>query len=139
MEQMRPVNRFCRMAGPLAGARLGGYARGMAVDTRFAVYGTLAPGRPNHHQLAGIDGRWCDGTVRGRLVAKGWGAQQGYPALILDPAGDPIAVQLFTAPDLPAHWPRLDAFEGEEYRRVVAEVTVGDAVVGAWIYVWGGE
>ena len=110
----------------------------MTVDTSIAVYGTLAPGQPNHQQLADLRGQWQTGTVRGRLVSEGWGATLGYPALVLDPAGDTIAVQLFTSPDLPSHWPRLDAFEGTEYRRVVAQVLVGGAGVEAWIYVWVG-
>ncbi len=110
----------------------------MTLDTRLAVYGTLAPGQPNHHELADLSGQWRAGTVRGRFVSEGWGATLGYPALVLDPAGDTIAVQLFTSPDLPTHWPRLDAFEGEEYQRVVAEVLVGEEVVESWIYAWVG-
>ena len=27
-------------------------------DTRLAVYGSLAPGREKHGQLAGLKGRW---------------------------------------------------------------------------------
>ena len=56
-------------------------------DSRLATYGTLAPGRVNHHELAGLKGVWQQGTVRGKLVAAGWGATLGYPALILDPQG----------------------------------------------------
>ena len=54
---------------------------------RLATYGTLAPGRPNHHQLDGLEGRWLKGHVNGMLVEAGWGASLGYPALVLDPAG----------------------------------------------------
>ncbi len=107
----------------------------MTVDTRLAVYGTLAPGQPNHHELDGMGGTWRPGTVKGRLVSEGWAADQGYPALVLDPAGDLIAVQLFTSPDLPAHWQRLDEFEGEEYCRKVTRVDTGNGLIDAWIYV----
>jgi len=105
------------------------------IDTRLAVYGTLAPGKPNHHQLDGLGGDWGDGIVRGRLINKGWAAEGGYPALILDPVAQDIDVQVFSSRDLPAHWARLDAFEGEDYRRVAVDVAIGAASVAAWIYV----
>lgn len=109
-------------------------------DTRLATYGTLAPGRVNHHQLAALPGRWLEGTVTGHLVEAGWGAKLGYPGLVLDLAGvDPaagaVAVHLFESPELPGHWPRLDTFEGEGYRRVVAAVGTDEGPLAAWIYV----
>lgn len=106
-----------------------------AADTRLATYGTLAPGRVNHHRLAGLKGRWRQGTVRGRLVDAGWGAALGYPGLVLDPLGPVVEVHLFESPELPDHWPRLDAFEGTGYRRVVAPVRTADGELAAWIYV----
>ena len=30
---------------------------------RLATYGTLAPSRPNHHQLDGLTGHWSQGHV----------------------------------------------------------------------------
>ena len=30
----------------------------MKADHRLAVYGSLAPGRPNHHHVAALGGRW---------------------------------------------------------------------------------
>ena len=65
-----------------------------AVD-RLATYGSLAPGQSNHHQLDGLDGRWLEGQVYGELINAGWGAGLGYPALILDPDGPAISVQVF--------------------------------------------
>ena len=107
----------------------------MDIDHRLATYGTLAPGRANHHQLAGLTGHWRPGTVTGRLVATGWAADLGYPALLPMADGEPIAVQLFESTDLPAHWDRLDAFEGADYRRTRIDVRLGDISVPAWIYV----
>ena len=104
-------------------------------ETRLAVYGTLAPGRANHHQLAGLRGRWRKGTVRGRRFESGWGAALGYPGLILDEQGDAVEVQLFEAPDLPAHWQRLDEFEGSGYQRVTVAVALADGTLPASIYV----
>ena len=101
---------------------------------RLAVYGSLAPGQSNHHQLAGLRGTWTAGTVRGWLTEFGWGAAQGYPGLRLDPYGPLVAVQVFASDDLPAHWARLDAFEGEQYARVVVEVATADGPVTAQLY-----
>lgn len=109
-----------------------------AADTRLATYGTLAPGRVNEHQLAALEGTWRQGRVTGRLVDAGWGAKLGCPGLILDPAGQAVEVQLFDSPALPDHWPRLDAFEGDGYRRVVTRVRTADGDLDAWIYVIDG-
>ena len=109
--------------------------RNRAADTRLATYGTLAPGRVNGHQLAGLSGQWQQGTVRGRLTDAGWGAALGYPGLVLDPLGSPVDVYLFESADLPEQWPRLDAFEGTGYRRVVTQVRTAEGELDAWIYV----
>lgn len=106
----------------------------MTIDHRLATYGTLAPGRVNHHHLADLAGSWTIGTIRGRLIETGWGAALGYPALVLDGAGEAIEVHLFTSADLPAHWDRLDAFEGAEYRRGEVLVETAEGRVAAWIY-----
>jgi gamma-glutamylcyclotransferase (GGCT)/AIG2-like uncharacterized protein YtfP len=102
---------------------------------RLATYGTLAPGRPNHHQLDGLAGRWMEGYVNGRLVDAGWGAGLGFPALVLDAEGPAVEVQVFESADLPAHWSRLDEFEGPSYQRVITTVRSPDGDVSASIYV----
>ena len=104
-------------------------------NTALAVYGTLAPGKENHGQIAMIAGQWRLGTVRGRLAPKGWGAALGYPGLVLDPAGPTVEVQVFESRDLPAHWERLDEFEGPGYRRVPVTVDLAPAPRIASIYV----
>ena len=109
--------------------------RDESTDSRLAVYGSLGPGRVNHRRLAGLDGRWRKGTVRGRLVGAGWGAAIGFPGLILDPLGAVVEVDLLESADLPSHWARLDAFEGEGYRRVATRVSTPEGEVSAWIYV----
>ena len=101
---------------------------------RLAVYGSLAPGEANHHELAGLRGDWRAGTVRGWLVASGGGSAVGYPGLRPDPEGPVVAVQVFASADLPAHWARLDAFEGDEYERVSVAVDLGGEVVTAHTY-----
>jgi len=108
-------------------------------DSCLATYGTLAPGRINHRELVGLQGSWQQGTVRGRLVAAGWGAKLGYPGLVLDPQGDHVEVCLFESSELPDHWRRLDEFEGPGYRRVVTHVQTANGEVDAWIYVVASE
>ncbi len=103
-------------------------------ETRLATYGTLAPGQINERELAELDGTWISGEVRGRLVDAGWGAALGCPGIVVDPSGEPVAVQVFTSPDLPDHWDRLDAFEGPGYRRVSTPVQTTNGVIQASIY-----
>jgi gamma-glutamylcyclotransferase (GGCT)/AIG2-like uncharacterized protein YtfP len=104
-------------------------------ETRLASYGSLAPGRVNHDQLAGLNGRWLRGTVRGKRVEAGWGASIGFPGLILEASGPALEVHVFESADLPSHWSRLDEFEGPGYRRVVTQVSTPDGDLSAYIYV----
>jgi gamma-glutamylcyclotransferase (GGCT)/AIG2-like uncharacterized protein YtfP len=89
---------------------------------RLAVYGSLAPGKKNHHMMAGMEGTWRKATLRGSLLNRGWGAGQGYLGFAWDGTETPIPAQVFTSRDLPQHWQRLDEFEGAEYRRVLVPV-----------------
>jgi gamma-glutamylcyclotransferase (GGCT)/AIG2-like uncharacterized protein YtfP len=104
-------------------------------EHRLATYGSLAPGRPNHVHVAGLRGRWLDGHVHGRLVEAGWGAALGYFALVLDPDGPAVDVQVLESPDLPEHWPRLDDFEGPGYARVLTTVHTDAGDLAAHLYV----
>lgn len=108
-------------------------------ECRLAVYGTLAPGRSNHHELRGLSGRWVEGTVRGVLFEQGWGAALGYPGLVLDPEGPTVPVHVLDSPDLPRHWGRLDRFEGPGYRRAVTTVRTAGGELPASIYVLAQE
>jgi gamma-glutamylcyclotransferase (GGCT)/AIG2-like uncharacterized protein YtfP len=88
----------------------------------LAVYGTLAPGQPNHHVVAPLGGEWTDGLVEGDLLPEGWGASLGYPGFRPRVGGDAVAVQVLTAPLLATAWPTLDRFEGPEYQRILVPV-----------------
>ncbi len=103
-------------------------------EHRLAVYGTLGPGCPNHHVLADVPGRWLPGTVRGVLQQQGWGSDLGFPGIVLDTAGDEVAVEVLESAELPDHWRRLDAFEGPGYRRATVSVTTDDGIIEASIY-----
>ncbi len=88
----------------------------------LAVYGTLAPGQPNHHVLAPLGGEWTDGLIEGDLIPLGWGAALGYPGFRPRAGGDAVAVKVLTAPSLATAWPDLDRFEGPGYRRILVPI-----------------
>ena len=92
-------------------------------STRLAVYGSLAPGESNHGIIEDLAGTWTAGVVRGDLLRHGWGTQVGFPGMIWDAKStNRINVQVLTSKDLPAHWDRLDDFEGEDYLRILVPV-----------------
>jgi gamma-glutamylcyclotransferase (GGCT)/AIG2-like uncharacterized protein YtfP len=108
-------------------------------ETRLFVYGTLAPGRPNAHELADVHGDWQPGAVRGQLFPSGWGAAAGYPGLVLDERGPVVPGFVLSSPLLSDHWERLDEFEGDGYDRMLATVTFEDgATTRAYLYVLRG-
>ena len=77
------------------------------------------------------------GSVRGELVAEGWGADDGFPGIVLDDDAGIIQVFVFESTELPDHWDRLDDFEGPGYRRQAVEVETDEGRVAAFIYeVW---
>src|SRR5215218_2134489 len=95
----------------------------------LAVYGTLAPGQPNHHVLAPLGGEWTDSMIEGDLIAMGWGAVLGYPGFRPRSGGDIVAVKVLTASSLATAWPALDRFEGPGYWRIL--VPIFDIVLGS--------
>ncbi len=103
---------------------------------RLFTYGSLQPGGPNEHVLAAIGGDWEPAVIRGSLTEAGWGAGLGYPALVLDEGGGDVRGHVFASPHLSANWAYLDEFEGEEYERRVASVTLlSGEQVQAQVYV----
>jgi gamma-glutamylcyclotransferase (GGCT)/AIG2-like uncharacterized protein YtfP len=105
------------------------------VATPLFVYGTLRAGERNAGELDRIPGGTRRvASTRGTLVTRGQGGPYTYPAITLDPAAPVVPGELFTAPTLEEHWERLDAFEGEEYRRVLTDVEVEGGPVRAWVY-----
>jgi gamma-glutamylcyclotransferase (GGCT)/AIG2-like uncharacterized protein YtfP len=110
------------------------------VKQRLFVYGTLAPGRPNEHVLEKIEGHWEKASVNGRLYAVGWGADYGYPALVLDEKADPVDGMIFASAELGDYWSELDEFEGDGYERVVTAAILADgSLVDAFVYILNKE
>ena len=100
---------------------------------KLFIYGSLAPGRSNEHVLAGIEGVWEPASIRGRLHVDGW---RGYPGIDLDPEGEEVEGLLFSSSKLQDNWQRLDLFEAQSYKRVLAESkTAGGLPVTAFVYV----
>jgi gamma-glutamylcyclotransferase (GGCT)/AIG2-like uncharacterized protein YtfP len=74
--------------------------------------------------------------VKGHLEQRGWGAEMGYPGLVLDEAGKEIKGFIFSSEHLNEHWDALDEFEGEQYKRVLTEVCLDDgSSIEAHIYI----
>jgi gamma-glutamylcyclotransferase (GGCT)/AIG2-like uncharacterized protein YtfP len=95
---------------------------------RLFVYGTLAPGRSNHHILKGVAGSWQQATLKGTLFQQGWGAAMGYPGIIPSEDGDEIEGFVFSSKYLDEHWPRVDEFEGAGYTRKLVTVKIEGGV-----------
>ena len=100
------------------------------------VYGTLVPGGPNEHVLSAIGGKWEEASVKGYLKQQGWGAEMGYPGIVLDNTGDEIKGYIYSSDKLDSHWDELDDFEGEEYKRILIKVkTKNKMAEAAYIYI----
>jgi gamma-glutamylcyclotransferase (GGCT)/AIG2-like uncharacterized protein YtfP len=100
-----------------------------SVSRHLIVYGSLAPGGLNHGLVSELEGEWIRGWVTGELLERGWGAAMSYPALRWCPEGKDVDAFLFVSPELPEHWPRLDEFEGLEYRRILVPFWAADGQV----------
>lgn len=103
-------------------------------STRLAIYGTLAPGRENHHVVASITPQsWNAATLHARLIQDACDDQ--FPGVIIDPCAPTIPVSVLESPQLPKHWERLDRFEGPAYRRTLAPINLDrGAIVAACVY-----
>lgn len=103
---------------------------------RLFVYGSLAPGCPNEHILAKLSGTWEAAHISGHLREEGWGAGLGFPGIVLDDMGQEVRGSIFTSDQLSVFLPELDEFEGQGYRRVVAQATLLDqkTIVQCYIY-----
>lgn len=106
------------------------------VEKRLFVYGTLAPGQANHGLLEKLQGSWHKGSVSGHLYPNGLGPTTGYPVVDLTDPAQSIDGFILISDALPGHWPLLDDFEGEGYRRVKTMVTLPNTSrLQAFIYV----
>ncbi|WP_049237751.1 gamma-glutamylcyclotransferase family protein [Moraxella canis] len=99
------------------------------------VYGTLAPGKSNHHIMTPILGTWQQAAVKGVMDEIGFGLTGGYPALVIDDTAALVQGWLLSSDELDVHWERLDAFEGTAYQRerIMTTIQTGECV-SAYVY-----
>ena len=71
------------------------------------VYGTLGPNKPNAHILEVIAGTWSKGSVKGLLKEAGWGAELGFPGLMLNSDGQTVDGYIFSSEQLDTLWNSL--------------------------------
>lgn len=83
-----------------------------------------------------IGGAWEAASLKGCLIQAGWGADMGFPGLVISQDGEEIQGHVFASNNLERHWAALDEFEGVEYQRVLATVTlVSGSQIEAYVYV----
>ena len=80
---------------------------------RLFVYGTLMPGEVNASFLDPLVGSWRRGRVQGALSPQGWGAGQGFPALVPANGSTKVPGFVLEAEGLSDFWRQLDNFEGK--------------------------
>ena len=98
-------------------------------DERLVIYGTLAPGQPNHNVIEDLRGVYGDCSVHGRIKEV-----DGLPYFTWAPSAAARRAVLFSSRQLPDAWVDLDLFEGDGYKRRLIPATVGDQVAVASIY-----
>lgn len=96
---------------------------------RLFVYGTLRTGQTARTLLASAVARSVPAAARGEIYA----FPMGYPGFC-EGAGTVIGDVVWLT-DLAATFALLDAYEGDEFARVITQVTLeGGEEVWAWIY-----
>ena len=123
-EVLRKLNTARASGGPAARRRAveASIEHRYGASRRLAVYGTLAPGGRNHRILAPLGGDWRQGFVRGRLYPANRSTRRLFPGLCLDDGAGFVPVHLLTCDSLESRWGHLDAFEGDEYLRLLCMV-----------------
>lgn len=100
-----------------------------SVVDRLFVYGTLLAGQTSRQLVEAYVKSAAPATARGTIYA----FPSGYPGLVVDDRG-PVHGELLVLADLASAFPLLDAYEGDDFVRVLAEVTTADGPVWAWLY-----
>ena len=106
-------------------------------EKSLIIYGTLAPGKPNHHIVENIKGEWIKAIVRGKLENKGWGADLGYKAFRHTNIEEQVKIDAYIllSEELVANWHYLDEFEGNGYKRILAKYELENGEIGVgYIY-----
>lgn len=99
------------------------------VVDRLFVYGTLRAGQSSRSLVEAYVKSAEPATARGSIYA----FPSGHPGLIVDDGGV-VHGELLTLADLASALPLLDAYEGDDFARVLAEVTCASGSAWAWLY-----
>lgn len=102
------------------------------------VYGTLAPGKPNHSKIEHIKGEWEKAIIKGKLINKGWGAELGYNGFASAGDEESITIEAYVlfSDELPANWQYIDDFEGNGYKRILTKYEMENGKIGIG-YIYG--
>jgi gamma-glutamylcyclotransferase (GGCT)/AIG2-like uncharacterized protein YtfP len=102
------------------------------VVDRLFVYATLRQGQTAHSLIANQIARSAKASTTGAMYA----FPMGYAGLIEVSQPSRVVGELLWLTELPATFGLLDAYEGEEFARVIKQVTLdtGEAI-WSWIYV----
>jgi gamma-glutamylcyclotransferase (GGCT)/AIG2-like uncharacterized protein YtfP len=108
-----------------------------AIVDRVFVYGTLRQGQTARSMIANHVVSSEPASIPGRIYA----FPLGHPGLVQRPPGVPrdgatVIGELLRLRDLPAAFALLDAYEGEDFSRILGDVTLADgSTTYAWVYV----
>jgi gamma-glutamylcyclotransferase (GGCT)/AIG2-like uncharacterized protein YtfP len=100
------------------------------VVDRLFVYGTLRAGEAAHAVVA----PYVISAVRATALGTMYALPAGYPGVVADDRGV-VHGELLTLRDLAAALPALDAYEGDDFTRILAEITTAAGRGWAWMYV----
>ena len=99
------------------------------------VDGTLKRGEKNSYLLDNIGGEWIEATVKGKLYEEGWGSKFGCPGIKIDANGQVVHGYIFHSDKLEENISFFDEFEGAEYKRTIADITLKNGITTkAYIY-----
>lgn len=101
------------------------------------IYGTLAPGKPNHKIITHIKGEWKSATIKGKLENEGWGAAMGFFGFKHTTPEEATVIDCWVliSDELVANWKMLDDFEGAGYKRILTSYTLNNNETGVgYIY-----
>jgi gamma-glutamylcyclotransferase (GGCT)/AIG2-like uncharacterized protein YtfP len=96
-------------------------------STRLAAYGTLKPGEINNSILDKYQGKWYPGSVNGYIEYL-----DGLPYFKWNLAASAIEVMVFESKK--NFMAEIDRFEGNNYKRILIPIKVGDKLIVGNIY-----
>jgi len=98
---------------------------------RLFVYGTMRQGQTARSLVANSITRTAEAYTTGQIYA----FPMGYPGFTEGDRAGKVRGEVLWLTDLPATFGLLDAYEGEDFARVIAQVTLTTGEeVWSWIY-----